>query len=930
MPWNGTYYVDKKVFSVLHVNVQSIRNKSYEIESYIADDENRFDILCFSEHWLNKSEIDSFRLGNFMNASFFCRSASNHGGTLICLKPDIGYVERNDITGLSVERVCELSAIEIFNGRMVIVTVYRTPNTDIKVFNCTMALVFERLRKRNVDVIINGDFNIPFHTDEDFFVDFRNLITSYNFTSCIYEPTRGPNCIDNILINFYHLLPFTATVVDMQVSDHKAVLINVNFPSDNVKLENKILKPITQVGLRVFFDEIENCDFSFVRSRGCNLDGKFETFFHRIMEALEVAFPEKILKLNKFKTSRVAWYNDELKTLRTKLNSLNEVYVLTPSGSNRSAYWEFRKYYRKRVAEAKKTANENYIHSKQNKVKAMWDVINHFRPAKRKNVSRNLDSDIMNNFFINQPLDITSQLSNTGDLPGDFLNRSSLASFAFSDITPNMVRDAINALKNSDSRDIYGLTVGLIKNIKNKLIFPLTTLYNDCVKNSYFPQHLKASKVIPIHKSGSVEECSNYRPVSIIPVIAKIFEIILSRQIYLYMEAHGMFDACQYGFRANKGTELAILNLVDTITREFENGGFAGVTFCDLSRAFDCVSHATLIMKLKHYGFSNDSASLIQSYLAERRQSVYFNGKLSELGSVGVGVPQGSVLGPVLFIIYVNDLSASVPGSGLVLYADDTTLINVNSDLLALQEGMLGARSGVSGWFAANSLSLNENKTQTIIFTQRQVIQPQQAVKFLGIVMDQKLLWDKHVESLANKLSKNLYLLRNLRPIANQSTCMNAYFSLFHSIMSYGILIWGHSPQAQKIFSLQRKAVRIITHMPFRADVRLKFVELKILTFPSLFIYRCLLWIRQNLDRFRSHGEVHDYNTRNASHLIPEFSRLTKSRFSMNYYAPKFYNRIPTAWKSLSERVFQVKLKTFLIEKSFYSIEEFVNCNVPS
>lgn len=189
-------------------------------------------------------------------------------------------------------------------------------------------------------------------------------------------------------------------------------------------------------------------------------------------------------------------------------------------------------------------------------------------------------------------------------------------------------------------------------------------------------------------------------------------------------------------------------------------------------------------------------------------------------------------------------------------------------------------------------------------------------------------MWDKHIEFVSNKLSRSLFLLRSLRPVANHETCMSAYFSLFHSHLSYGILAWGHSPHSSKIFGLQRKAIRIINSLHFRADVRIHFRNINVMTLPCVYIYKCLLWIHERQHCFELHSDVHDYNTRQASLIAPDFVRLTRSRYSRNFFAPRFYNKLPHQLRNLSHGNFKSKIKNILTQATFYSIDEYLGADL--
>lgn len=313
----------------------------------------------------------------------------------------------------------------------------------------------------------------------------------------------------------------------------------------------------------------------------------------------------------------------------------------------------------------------------------------------------------------------------------------------------------------------------------------------------------------PFTKKNDLDDPANYRPISVIPSVAKIYEYILKEQLINYFENENLFNPHQFGFRNNLSTTLAIDKLTSYINLGFEEKNYICSQFLDLTKAFDCVSHEILVNKLHYYGFTADSVGLIESYLKNRQQYVMYKNSKSKFLKVKTGVPQGSVLGPVLFLIYVNDLPTSVDDKTMpILFADDTSLTRTNNNIDELLNDTMNMQSMIQKWFVSNQLNLNVTKSETIVFSLRNTRTDDnpQSVKFLGVYLDPKLSWEQHIIRTCKKISKNIYLLRSLANRLSRNILITTYHSLIHSVISYAILIWGHATSVTTVFTLQKKS----------------------------------------------------------------------------------------------------------------------------
>lgn len=918
-----------QAFKMFYLNIQSLRYKINELESFLLSNDTDYDVLCVSEHWLNEAEVKLLNICGMRVSSNFCRSVYQHGGVAILAKPCLQFLPLLEINKISVELHFEVSAALCVKLNLVIINVYRSPNGNFDVFLRLLELVLSKVDLCN-SIIVCGDFNVRFGSHSVQCSSLCDLLQSYGFAQTIFSCTRNNNCLDNIFVNRV-VTEFESKTMNAYISDHLGIVFEAKLAGcvGSNTISNTVCRPITEIGCFRFHQLFSNVNFDQLLCSDMNAESKYNSFFEKVMEIFEISFPEKILK-NKERDAHISWFSPELKRMRQSLATLYDLYSVHKTAELRVQRNALRCSYRLALKQAKIDANDKIITRAGNSSKAVWKLINANRDSVKVKNPVSFTANDLNKFFVDAPGIIMEKLPSSHIQPLSicFIKVPLNVKFSLSDVSFNEIRDVISSLKTGRTKDFYGLNSYFLKINIDSFVIPLTKLINDCFKTGVIPNCMKIATVLPLHKSGGTEVMSNYRPISILPVFSKVFEKVLNNQIRKYFEVNSLFNKQQFGFRANCNTSDAISLFISNTIKCFEVGGFSLSVFCDLSKAFDCVDHNVLLEKLKIYNFDDRSRQVIKSYLSDRFQVVKLDNDISDPLQVKVGVPQGSILGPLLFLIFFNDMPYYMEEVCSIFFADDTTLTVSDRELDVVAAKSVDALQCAKTWFSANKLCLNEAKTHKLIFSLRETDENFvniETVKFLGVVLDCRLTWSSHVDQVAGKMSSSIYALRSLSNCVSKTVLRSAYFGICHSLMEYAIINWGHATSCYRIFALQRRAVRIVGGVGYRSDCKELFRSLKILTFPCLFILQCLIFIKQNLANLNLQEDFHEHDTRYKKDIRSEYLRLKKSQNGQNFLAIKFFNCLPSNIRELSLHLFKNKVKCFLVNMCCYTFEEYLN-----
>ena len=507
---------------------------------------------------------------------------------------------------------------------------------------------------------------------------------------------------------------------------------------------------------------------------------------------------------------------------------------------------------------SKKDYYNKLLDKNRSNIKGLWNVLNSIIRNGVRGTSypsyfiengktiKNMDEVVsgFNKFFVNVGPELANQINmeTANEDVDDFNFERNPNSIFIKAVEEKEIIDIVRNFKNKISTDCDEIDMTIVKKVIDGILKPLTYICNLSFQTGKFPNKMKVAKVIPLYKTGDKHIFTNYRPVSLLSQFSKVLEKLFSKRLDGFIEKHKLLTESQYGFRENRSTSLALMELIEEITNCIENKYAIGI-FIDLKKAFDTINHDILLDKLERYGIRGVGLKWLSSYLIDRQQFVKLGDYKSTLLDIKCGVPQGSILGPKLFILYINDICKVSDVFKFVLFADDTNIFCSGDNMQHLLNMITSEMNKLKKWFDRNKLSLNLNKTKIMLFGNRKIdskesefiatmnIERVYQIKFLGVILDHKICWKPHIAYVRAKLARSVAILGKTRLILNQRTLYILYCSLVLPYLNYCLEIWGNTYKSnlQPLIILQKRAIRIVNNVGFQEHTNSLFLLLNTL-----------------------------------------------------------------------------------------------------
>ena len=942
---------DANMFSSLFYNIRSISSNLDEFISDLSTGNKIFlDIIGLTETRLNK-DTELLYVNYVNNYRFFSMPRNSHGG-------GVSFFVRQDISAeLIPELSCVLPHIESLfikinknDTCMVFGCIYRPPSASITNFLDHLESILEQIfcLKPN-HICIGGDFNMNLLDSNNQYINqLKSIMSIYGLWPVIKRPTRvtshSASLIDHIWSSEF--FASDSRIVKSFTSDHFPTY--VSSPQKNIYEINDFLYKNIRM-----FNETNKSDFRLVLQRTdwsdiygiSNTNVAFDRFIEILRKIIDDSFPTKIIKVKR-SHDKTFFLSDEIKLLVKEKHKYERLKQKWPI-----SYTKLYNSTRNRLNKLIKDCKIRHYSDKFNdpSAKVAWKNINimlgrndrkRLAPKiilnQKESNDDNLIANAFNEYFGNVGENLASKFTQDNNDPSQYIPNGSYNQLEFSNISAASVESIVSGMKDG-SPGIDEIPMFLIKSNKDLLSDVFSYLINLSMDSGIFPNSLKMSRVTCIHKKGSKKDICNYRPISVVSAVSKILERVVYINLSRHVETHQIISPAQFGFRKGFSTDLALQSLVTPIYNAFDRDEFALAVFLDLSKAFDSLDIEILLNKLQMYGINDTAQKWFRSYVTKRIQYTKWNTAISNHIDINCGVPQGTILSPLLFSLYVNDFPLIPAYSNSILFADDSNLFITDKNIEILFDRMNHDLSLLNQWFIANKLTLNLGKTHYVLFSRRKkpvcmnpssylkiensVIERQTETIFLGVTVDQHLEWNLQTRAVCNKVAKYVHIFRNLRSYIDKKALKNLYNTLVYPNLIYCNSIWGYSKHSYiaPLIVLQKKIIRIIAGVGRFHHTDALFKSYKLLNIENINKYTTCIHVHRSINDLSPinffNMQTNDfYSMRSSSDSVVKVTwpKSEQYRQCILYRGPTLYNSLPSHIRNINNiNSFKFNLKIY-------------------
>lgn len=925
-----------------HLNVRSLLSGFVDFKTHILD--NKYNIIAVTETWLtDNTSQDLIQINNY---TLILKNRTNNrgGGIGIYIHNSLKF-ENIEIEGLNT---CEhlWLRISINSKNITFGVIYRPPNTAGNDFLNQFEDVLLTIVPTSDEIFLVGDFNINLLDFSNSCVNKLNhLFESYGLKQIIDKPTRitltSATLIDLIITTNSNMVSRSDVIDVDRISDHSLVYCDIQMEVEKIQPEFRYYRDFKRFDLEHFEYDLNSIPFNNIYDIS-SLNLKVDFINEIINVLINRHIPLKKIKLTK---PKAPWLTDNIKYLQKLRSKALIRFKKTGKSEHREYYKMLRNFTTKAIMNEKKAYLQHKIRS-ENNLKTLWKDLKELNVyiSQRKNTfPPSLGSaNEINNFFVNS---ITTNNNADAELLDFYLNNTLkpfASKFKFKEVTEFDVSKVILSIK-SKAAGVDDYNIDFLKLFCPKIIPYITHIINTSFKQRSFPDLWKKQKVLPLPKIKNPSELNDLRPISVLPVMSKIMEKIMDSQIRGYISNYNILPKYQSGFRAGYSCSTALLNIIDDVISSIDQNQLVTLVLLDYSKAFDTINHKLLLAILHYIGFEEEGIALIENYLSNRTQQVFCHGQKSNELHIEHGVPQGSILGPLLFTVYISNLPSVVEYCKIHTYADDTqiyltfskedinqanTLINQDLDKLV-------------NYSQQHSLNINPKKSVVMLFGRAKVrnslekqvdirirdtkLQIQKVSKNLGLLIDSSLKFHEHINKSIARAVANLKLIYANRSLLDKNLKKMLSDALVLSHFNYCDVVYDSCidvATSNRIQRIQNCCIRFIYGIKRRERVTHKLKDLRWLNmkdrrlYHSLVLYHGIVKNRKpdylyEKVKFRCH--THSRNTR-FKHLISIKMHNTKQfEKSFTYSIAKKYNSLPDKFKTLPLRSFKIKIKNYLL-----------------